>query len=160
MGVIHKAHKQHIQCPGGVGDEIVEESFPVVRPSSVEANHLSFLLRVLDAYIGYSTLTTGSVSLVPKKTGPRSMVYNRAHRPARAEPVQRSRNDGGTLQLPEDDPGPPPISSPRQPKCSLTIFNPNTTNKTNTLNPKQPSKASSRTSRPNPSHFRSGSGTS
>ena len=40
-------------------------------------------------------------------------------------------------------PAHPLIHHQKQPKCSLTIFNPNTTNKTNTLNPKQPSKASS-----------------
>lgn len=67
MSVIHKAHEQHIQYPGNVGDEIVEESFNVVRLSSVDVNHGSFLLRVLDAYLGYSALTTESVILVPKK---------------------------------------------------------------------------------------------
>lgn len=159
MGVIHKAHEQHIQYPGNVGEEILEESFGVVRLSSVEVNHGSFLLRVLDAFTGYPILKTGSVSLAPK-TGPRPLVYNRSHRQAPVEPVQRSGNDSSTWQLREDDPGPSLDSSPRQPKCSLTIINPNTTNKTNTLAPKQPSRASSLTSLPNPSRYQSGSGTS
>ena len=34
------------------------------------------------------------------------------------------KNDGGTRQLLEDDPGPPPNSSPRQPKCSPYNFQP------------------------------------
>ncbi len=64
--VMHTAHEQHIQCGGGIGDEIVEGVLPVVRLSSVEVNHWSFLLPMLDAYIDYPTLTTGSVSLAPK----------------------------------------------------------------------------------------------
>ena len=65
--VMHTAHEQHIQCGGGIGDEIVEGVFSVVRLSSVEVNHRSFLLPMLDAYIDYPTLTTGSVSLAPNR---------------------------------------------------------------------------------------------
>ena len=68
MGVIQEAHKQHIQCRCGIGENVVEEVLPVVRFSSLEMNHWRSLLPMLDAIIGYPTLTAGSVSLAPNRT--------------------------------------------------------------------------------------------